>query len=188
MVGAAITPGHAIAFAYDRKVRGTEEACRAQGIAFLPMVMESFGGWGDLAIGVVRRLATSHARQTERGEEEVLSHNWGAPGGHPPASDRPDPGKQAALVYIPMDVVSVWYDLFTVARWLLLALTKTSSYVEHNKIRDFTRTSSSGSPWVDTTNQGFRRTSSSGSPWAGTPTLDLVDGLRCWCLLVAYLW
>ena len=87
-----------------------------------------------------------------------------------------------------MDVVSVWYDLFTVARWLLLALTKTSSLVEYDKIRDFRRTSSSGSPWVDTTNQGFRRTSSSGSPWAGTTTLGLVDGLRCWCLLVAYLW
>ena len=27
------------------KVRGAEEECRAQGIAFLPMVAESLGGW-----------------------------------------------------------------------------------------------------------------------------------------------
>ena len=46
VVGAAETPGHAIIFAHNRKVRGAEEACQAQGLAFLPLVVESFGGWG----------------------------------------------------------------------------------------------------------------------------------------------
>ena len=31
-------------YAYGNKVRGAGEACRRQGIAFLPMVVESFGG------------------------------------------------------------------------------------------------------------------------------------------------
>ena len=41
------------------------------------MVVESFGGWEDVAIEVVRRLAAALARQTGRREEEVLSHSWG---------------------------------------------------------------------------------------------------------------
>ena len=32
---------------------------------------------GDVAIEVMRRLAAALARQTERREEEVLSHTWG---------------------------------------------------------------------------------------------------------------
>ena len=30
-------------------VRGAGEACRRQGIAFLPMVVESFGGWHEVS-------------------------------------------------------------------------------------------------------------------------------------------
>ena len=49
---------------------------RTQGISFIPMVVESFGGWGDVAIEVVQRLAASLSRQTGRLEEEVQSHTW----------------------------------------------------------------------------------------------------------------
>ena len=41
---AATTPGHSLNFAYQRKVRGSAEDCRRQGIAFLPIVVESLGG------------------------------------------------------------------------------------------------------------------------------------------------
>ena len=44
LVGATTAPGYTITKAHNRKVRGTKEACRAQGISFLPMVVESFGG------------------------------------------------------------------------------------------------------------------------------------------------
>ena len=77
VAGAAETPGHAITFAHTRKVRGAEEACQAQGLAFLPLVVESFGGWGEVARDVVRRLATALARQTGKSEDETLSHIWG---------------------------------------------------------------------------------------------------------------
>ena len=43
VVRAATEPGHALNFAHDRKLRGAEEDCRQQGIAFLPLVAESFG-------------------------------------------------------------------------------------------------------------------------------------------------
>ena len=48
MPGAANTAGHALNHAFGRKVNGAEEECRRQGIAFLPMVAETFGvvsGW-----------------------------------------------------------------------------------------------------------------------------------------------
>ena len=50
---------------------------QAQGLAFLPLVVESFGGWGEVARDVVRRLATALARQTGKSEDETLSHVWG---------------------------------------------------------------------------------------------------------------
>ena len=47
---AATTTGYALTFAFDRKVRGAAEDCRRQGIAFLPLTVESLDGtrqqWG----------------------------------------------------------------------------------------------------------------------------------------------
>ena len=60
---------------HTREVRGTEEACRAQGISFLPMVVESLGAWGDVvAIQVVQWLSAALSRRTGRQEEEVHCH------------------------------------------------------------------------------------------------------------------
>ena len=68
MAEAATTPGHSLNFAYERKVRGSAEDCRRQGIAFLPIVVESFGGWHVLAEGEVKKLGAALARQN--GQEE----------------------------------------------------------------------------------------------------------------------
>ena len=38
---------------------------------FLPLVAESHGGWGEVAVAVVDRMARSLARQTGQREEEV---------------------------------------------------------------------------------------------------------------------
>ena len=57
VVGAAATPGYALEQAHRRKMRGAEEACRAQGLNFLPLVAESHGGWGEVAVAVVDRIA-----------------------------------------------------------------------------------------------------------------------------------
>ena len=77
MPNAATTPGSALTFAHDRKMRGAEEDCRRQGIAFTPMVAESFGGWHSAAEQEVRKLGTALARHTGQEEGEAISHLWG---------------------------------------------------------------------------------------------------------------
>ena len=57
-------------------MRGAEEACRAQGINFLPLVAERHGGWGKVAVAVVDRVARSLARQTGQREEETMRQTW----------------------------------------------------------------------------------------------------------------
>ena len=74
---AATTPGYALTFAFDRKARGAAEDCRRQGIAFLPLAAESFGGWHSAAVGEVGKLAAALARQTGQEEGEAVRHLWG---------------------------------------------------------------------------------------------------------------
>ena len=77
MPNAATTPGFALSFAHDRKIRGAEEDCRRQGIAFIPMVAESFGGWHTAAEREVRKLGAALARHTGQEEGEAIGHFWG---------------------------------------------------------------------------------------------------------------
>ena len=77
MPGAATTPGFALDYAYGNKVRGAEEDCRAQGIAFLPIVAETFGGWHNAADREMRKLGAALARHTGQDEGEAVSHLWG---------------------------------------------------------------------------------------------------------------
>ena len=74
---AATTPGHALTFAYERKIRGAEEACRRQGIAFIPLAAESFGGWHGAGEREVRKLGAALARHTGQDESEAVHHLWG---------------------------------------------------------------------------------------------------------------
>ena len=71
--GAATTPGYALTFAYDRKVRGAGELCRREGIAFTSVVAESLGGLHPTAVDQLRRLARGVA--TKKGEEESTVTN-----------------------------------------------------------------------------------------------------------------
>ena len=64
VIGAATTAGHALNHAYQRKVRGAGEACQQQGVAFLPMVVEYFGGWHEGAVREVERLGAALACQS----------------------------------------------------------------------------------------------------------------------------
>ena len=66
---AALTPGYALTFAYQRKIRGAADDCRREGIAFLPLVVESLGGWHSAAETEVKKLGAALARQNgqERG-------------------------------------------------------------------------------------------------------------------------
>ena len=51
MPGAASAAGFALDHAHKGKLDGAEEACRRQGLAFLPLVAGTFGGWPPSAQG-----------------------------------------------------------------------------------------------------------------------------------------
>ena len=50
--------------AYSRKVQGAAEACRQQGLAFVPLAMEALGGLHKVTVAQVKMLAAALARQT----------------------------------------------------------------------------------------------------------------------------
>ena len=77
MAGAATTPGHALTYAYTRKMRGAEDDCRRQGIAFLPLAVESLGGWHGAAEREVKKLTAALARHTGQEETQACRHSWG---------------------------------------------------------------------------------------------------------------
>ena len=70
----ADTPGFALGHAYDRKMRQAGDACEREGIVFVPLVAETFGGWGPGAITHIRRLGRALAARGGRDEGEVISH------------------------------------------------------------------------------------------------------------------
>ena len=77
VVRAANEPGHALNFAHDRKLRGAEEDCRQQEIAFLPLVVESLGGWHTCAEREVKKLGSALARHTAGQQEgEAIGADW----------------------------------------------------------------------------------------------------------------
>ena len=73
VASAAITPGHAAAEAYARKMREGEEVCRRQGITFIPLALESLGGWHGVGETEVRKLGSALARQTGQVEGICIS-------------------------------------------------------------------------------------------------------------------
>ena len=72
VVGAAATPGHAPNHRYATKMSGSAEDCRLEGIQFLPVVVETLGGWDESAVKQVKKLAAARARHS--GQEEALWH------------------------------------------------------------------------------------------------------------------
>ena len=53
---------------------GAEELCRQQGIAFIPVAMESLEGWHEVAEAQVRKIGSALGRHTGQDEKEVTAH------------------------------------------------------------------------------------------------------------------
>ena len=51
--GAASTPGYALAVGEERKRASHAEACRSVGVSFIPLVVESLGGWSEEAVDTI---------------------------------------------------------------------------------------------------------------------------------------
>ena len=71
---AAAEPGSAMTYAYNNKMRGTADLCDQQGIAFIPIVAESTGGWHKVALEQLRKLGSALARHSGQEEGETISH------------------------------------------------------------------------------------------------------------------
>ena len=70
VAGSATTDGYAVSQAFKRKVTRVGEACRQEGIAFIPIAVDTMGRWHAVAIDQVKKLGSALARQ--RGEDESL--------------------------------------------------------------------------------------------------------------------
>ena len=68
VAGSATTNGFAVGKAFDRKVARVGEACRQEGIAFIPVAADTLGGWQKVAVQQIKKLGAVLARH--RGEEE----------------------------------------------------------------------------------------------------------------------
>ena len=63
VLGASREAGKSLTKAYERKMRDTAEACRTQGLLFLPIAIETLGGFHSVALGQVRQLGQALARK-----------------------------------------------------------------------------------------------------------------------------
>ena len=57
--------------AFNIKMSKYDERCTAEGITFIPLAVDSFGGWHGAALDVFSKLARQLFRQLGKEEEEV---------------------------------------------------------------------------------------------------------------------
>ena len=68
------TPGHTLKVAFNDKCRDYLEACEREGITFIPLPVETLGGWHKKAVEQLRKIARAQARSTGKEEEESIRH------------------------------------------------------------------------------------------------------------------
>ena len=69
---AAAESGAALERAFKRKVQGAAQACQDQGIAFLPIAMETLGGFHKVALEQVKRIGAAVARHQMQCVDKML--------------------------------------------------------------------------------------------------------------------
>ena len=74
---AAAEAGAALAQACQRKTRETADACRQEGLVFIPFAMETLGGFHSVALTQVKMLASALARSKGSDEREAKNQLLG---------------------------------------------------------------------------------------------------------------
>ena len=67
-------PGYTLTQAFNDKCRNTLQACQSEGIAFIPLPVETLGGWHEKAVDQIKKLARAMARCTGKEEMEETRH------------------------------------------------------------------------------------------------------------------
>ena len=58
----AVNPGHALVKAHERKMARHWENCRAAGIVFQPLALDTLGAWDESTVREVKRMGSALAR------------------------------------------------------------------------------------------------------------------------------
>ena len=67
---------NALNAAFDRKMKQAGEACREAGIEFIPLPVETMGGWHPHAFSTITKLCHQLARQVGKEDQEVVPHTF----------------------------------------------------------------------------------------------------------------
>ena len=59
---------------FREKMTKHGEGCRLAGMVFIPMVVETFGGWEESAVAQLKKLGAALARHTGEEESEKIRH------------------------------------------------------------------------------------------------------------------
>ena len=70
-------PGYALRMRWQQKWSKYGEACKAEGITFMPMVVSTLGAWEEGAAQVIKRLAKGVVRANGQEDVEVIKHLFG---------------------------------------------------------------------------------------------------------------
>ena len=68
-------PGYALRLAWDRKMRSAYDACSAQRIKFIPLPVETFGGWHCEAEKQIERIGRELARSTSGADQKTSTNH-----------------------------------------------------------------------------------------------------------------
>ena len=71
----ASTPGYALRLAWDRKMRSAYDACSAQRIAFIPLPVETFGGWHSEAEKQIERIGRELSRSNSGSDQKTSTNH-----------------------------------------------------------------------------------------------------------------
>ena len=70
--------GHAVAHSHGVKVRKYEERCNAEGMEFVPLAVNTFGGWHKVALQTLAKLGRQLERVLWVGPRMILSGTSGS--------------------------------------------------------------------------------------------------------------
>ena len=68
------TPGHTLTVAFNEKCRDYLEPCEREGLSFIPLPVETLGGWHDKACDQIKKLARAQARSSGKEEGDAVRH------------------------------------------------------------------------------------------------------------------
>ena len=74
LAGAAATQGHALRIGEERKLAAHNADCKAVGIDFVPLVVESLGGWSKEAIHTIGRIGRLLGQRSGNPPAETTCH------------------------------------------------------------------------------------------------------------------